>query len=77
MPTYHGQQPPHRIRRLRSNTQPVFCPCCIELDVFERLATATRLGFGDGVVSAEDFDGFAVTSGSGVDEMSALDVWMC
>ena len=62
--TYHAQQPPHRLARLRSYSQPVFRPRHVQLYVFERFALAVWRGFRDRVVGAEDFEGFGVAGSS-------------
>lgn len=50
--THHTQQPPRRLARLRPDTQPVFRPRRVELDVLDRFAFARRRGLGNGVVGA-------------------------
>jgi hypothetical protein len=51
-PTYHTQQPPCRITRLRSNTKPVFCPGGIKFDIFPLFPFSVYWWFGNRVVCA-------------------------
>jgi len=50
--TYHAQQSPRRITRLRPNTKPVFRPCGIEFDIFPAFPLPVYWCFGDRVVCA-------------------------
>lgn len=65
-PTHHAEQPPSRIARLSSDTDPVLRAVDIEFDVLELACVFATIGwsFRDGVVCAEDLEGFAITGGS-------------
>jgi hypothetical protein len=64
--THHAKQPPSRLARLSTNTQPVLCAVDIELNILELLRRLVAVGgrFGNGVVGAEDFERFAAACGS-------------
>lgn len=67
--THHGQQPPHGIAGLGADADPVPRAKRIELDVLVALgAVAVGIFAGDGVVGAEDFEGFAVAGRPGARE---------
>lgn len=59
---YHGQQPPHHIRRLRADSYPVLRPQRVQLDVLVQLARAVvRVLLGYGVVGTDHLERSAVT----------------
>lgn len=63
--TYHTQQPPRRLARLRTHTQPVLRPRYVQLYILDRLPVAVAfLAFGQHlgyrVVGPEDFERFRV-----------------
>ena len=64
--THHAKQPPSRLARLSTNTQPVLCAVNVELDVLELFRRLVAVGgrSGNGIVCAEDFERFAAACGS-------------
>ncbi len=72
--TYHTQNPPNSITRLRPNPQPILRPTDIHLDLlhFPRSArpdiflSDSRRRRGDGVVGPQDLEGPAVPRGARV-----------
>ncbi len=62
--SYHREQPPHRVGRLRSHAYPVLGPQHVELDVLVQLAgIVVEILLRDRVVGTDHFDGPAVACG--------------
>ena len=73
--TYHAQQPPRCVARLRTNTNPVPRAARIKLDVFPRppVRVTWPWRLRDRVVCAEDFEGPRVARCAGVCDDDVVD----
>ena len=73
--TYHTQQPPNSITRLRAHAQPIPRPGDINLDVLHLSVSFLRANrcLGDWIVRPEDLQGFGIAGCAGVREHDVVE----